>query len=70
MEVLGSLKVSFLGFRLSCARIIGKIGSGGFQYCPWDCGILLKLMRYSSNGTSFPFQSNVEGEVVGLGLVK
>lgn len=51
MEVFGSLKVSFLGFRLSCARIIGKIGSAGFQYCPWDCGILLKLMRYSSNGT-------------------
>lgn len=28
MEVFGSLKVSFLGFRLSCARIIGKIGNG------------------------------------------
>lgn len=38
----------------------------GFQYCH---GILLKLMRYSSNGTSFPFESYVEGEVVGSGLV-
>ena len=33
-------------------------------------GILLKFIRYSSNGTSFPFESNVEGEVVGSGLVR
>ena len=35
MEVFGSLKVSFLGFRLSCARIIGKMGSG-FSMLAWD----------------------------------
>ena len=39
----------------------------GFECCH---GILLKFIRCSSNGTSFPFVSNVEGEVVGSGLVR
>ena len=69
MEVFGSQGFVFRVSSFMCL-IIGKMGTGGFQYCPWDCGILLKFIRYSSNGTSFAFQSNVEGEVVGSGLVR